>query len=825
MLYLILQTQAMKKKILYSILFLTCFHFGFSNPNENPLPPTCPTPVSVTVLSVTSTTFSVSWTESGSATSWHVLILPAGVPAPLPDATGYMVSTSNPFLVTGLSPITPYDIYVRAVCGTSDFSDWSGLLQTSTTITPPNCGGPFTDMAGPNANYANNSNSVVTICPTAPGDAVTVTFSSFDTEAGHDALYVYNGPSLAGPMIPSSNGAGTAPASLPGGYWGNTIPGPFTSTTMDGCLTFHFVSDGTQSSPGWIANVTCAPSPLSCLPPTNISVSNVTETTAVVNWMYPSGTIASATELLVLPYGSPPPTAATLGAIFTMATGPAVISGLPDNCYTVYLRANCDFGVGITNDWSQGVNFCMYNCANNAQCPERLTLIAFLDANTNGIKDSGEMVFNNGTFNYQLNSGPITYGSTNSGTFLIFENNPANSYTLNFSVNSSLSSYFSAAATYSNITVPAGSGSNEYYFPVVQLQPYNDLEVQMVPVGNPRPGFSYLNTIIYKNKSAVSTVSGSIAFTKSAAVSIDNISASGAVANPNGFTYNFTNLLPYESRTVYVSMLVPTIPTVNLGDILTNTVTIQPTAGDAVPSDNTATLSQTVVGSYDPNDKTEAHGGRIPVNTFTANDYLTYTIQFENTGTANASFIRVEDDLNGLLNPATVQVLNASHPYNFRRVNNKLIWNFYNINLPPTATSPALSHGYIQFKVKPNAGYGIGTIIPNAAAIYFDYNPPIHTNTYTTEFVAPLSSPGFATGNFALLPNPAHDTVQLILEDASDSIRSIVVYDILGNRVKSATAINSNQTTLTISGLSSGIYMVEVTTESDLKQIKKLVIQ
>ena len=70
-----------------------------------------------------------------------------------------------------------------------------------------------------------------------------------------------------------------------------------------------------------------------------------------------------------------------------------------------------------------------------------------------------------------------------------------------------------------------------------------------------------------------------------------------------------------------------------------------------------------------------------------------------------------------------------------RKINNKLIWNFYDINLPPTISDPILSHGFVQFKVKPVSGFSVGTIIPNTADIYFDYNPAIVTNTFETDFV------------------------------------------------------------------------------------------
>ena len=191
------------------------------------------------------------------------------------------------------------------------------------------------------------------------------------------------------------------------------------------------------------------------------------------------------------------------------------------------------------------------------------------------------------------------------------------------------------------------------------------------------------------------------------------ISQTGVTTTSNGFTYDFTDLAHNEIRTITVTLQVPTIPTVNLGDWLSNTASIQ-INGDAHVPNNTSTLTQMVVGSYDPNDKAESHGGRIVFNDFTSNDYLYYTIRFENTGTANAEFIRVEDLLDPDLDETTFEMLNASHPVNTRRENNQLTWHFYNIDLPPTVTHPNDSHGYVHFRIKPKAGYALGDVVPNA---------------------------------------------------------------------------------------------------------------
>src|SRR5690606_4258747 len=36
------------------------------------------------------------------------------------------ITGTNPFNVTGLTPFTSYEFYVRSICGTNDTSAWSG---------------------------------------------------------------------------------------------------------------------------------------------------------------------------------------------------------------------------------------------------------------------------------------------------------------------------------------------------------------------------------------------------------------------------------------------------------------------------------------------------------------------------------------------------------------------------------------------------------------------------------------------------------------------------------------------------------------------------
>ncbi len=131
---------------------------------------------------------------------------------------------------------------------------------------------------------------------------------------------------------------------------------------------------------------------------------------------------------------------------------------------------------------------------------------------------------------------------------------------------------------------------------------------------------------------------------------------------------------------------------------------------------------------------------------------------------------------------------------------------------------------YIIFKLKLKPGFALGDIIPNTANIYFDFNPAIVTNTFNTEFVASLSNTEFDSVNTLIYPNPSNEMIHIELNKESKKIKKILIYDILGKEVKKVEPIHEKEVEINISELLSGVYMIEITNETNLKQVKKLII-
>ncbi len=451
---------------------------------------------------------------------------------------------------------------------------------------------------------------------------------------------------------------------------------------------------------------------------------------------------------------------------------------------------------------------------------DRIKLNAFFDNNSNNVQDSGESNLDEANFSVQLNSGAIQNVFSTTGTHFIYESNPLNSYKLNYIIPEKYASnYTLGTGTYNSIKVPNGSGTTTINFAVRRL-PFNDLSVQVYSQSAPpRPGFMYDNIIQYTNKGNQTIFSGTVTFTKNNVASLSFVSQSGTVSTTNGrFTYNFINLLPNETRTINVTMLVPVIPVVNLGDLLTNSASITSSVTDIDTTNNESSLTQIIVGSYDPNDKAESHGEKIVRSTFTSNDYLFYTIRFENTGTAEAINIRITDELDAKLDENTIESITTSNKdYVLERVGKNLTWRFNGINLPPsTPNSTTIGHGSVVFKIKPKAGYAVGDIINNTANIYFDFNPAIVTNTWKTEFVNTLSTNDIVFNDLKVYPNP---TTNLLMINSNSTIEKIEISSLEGKKIVSQ-KVNTNQHEVSLKELSKGVYFVKISANGSEKVVK-----
>ena len=131
-----------------------------------------------------------------------------------------------------------------------------------------------------------------------------------------------------------------------------------------------------------------------------------------------------------------------------------------------------------------------------------------------------------------------------------------------------------------------------------------------------------------------------------------------------------------------------------------------------------------------------------------------------------------------------------------------------------------------MYKIKPKPGYAIGDIIPNSAAIYFDFNPAIITNTFNTEFTAPLGIVDFESDEFVVYPNPASEKITVQLKNKNDGIAMVQIYDQLGRIIQTERFSNAlSSGTIQLNNLSKGIYFIEVTSQNNHIGRKKMMVK
>lgn len=340
-----------------------------------------------------------------------------------------------------------------------------------------------------------------------------------------------------------------------------------------------------------------------------------------------------------------------------------------------------------------------------------------------------------------------------------------------------------------------------------------DLEITIVPNGPARPGFDADYVVIVKNK-GTEVQSGTCAVTFDDALT-DFVSASGSgVQSGNQISWTFSNLIPFANHVVNFKLNVNSpmeTPAVNIGDTLDFNATV--TAGsDETPADNIFGFKQFVLGSYDPNDKAVS---KISVSPSGLDEYLYYTVRFQNTGNFAAENVVIKDVLSTNLDTSTLEIVATSHNgHRNLKPGNILEFYFEGINLPAESENEPASHGYVIYKIKPKSTLVLNDQITNKAEIYFDFNFPIITNTVTTT-ISTLNAGEVLESAFALYPNPTANTFSI---QANTSIDSVAIYNMLGQLVKTA----YGQTTIDVSDLSAGSYLIHIVSDKE-KTMKKLI--
>jgi hypothetical protein len=263
---------------------------------------------------------------------------------------------------------------------------------------------------------------------------------------------------------------------------------------------------------------------------------------------------------------------------------------------------------------------------------------------------------------------------------------------------------------------------------------FNDLQVSILQFEFLGPGFTSIWKLQVNNNGTTELEFNPEVVINSPELVLLVQPLEGSFSN-NTITWATTSISP--GQTLEFDFNITLLPTATiLGEMFSATASANLVSGtDENPADNTALFEQEIIGAYDPNDKW-VNTPQINIETIDPTQPLdlTYRVRFQNTGTAPAVNVRVEDILEEDLDPSTFQLLSSTHEVFYQIEGNQINFFFDNIMLPDSTSDPEGSIGTFFFRIKSNGNHSLESSIDNQVSIFFDFNEPIITNVASTIF-------------------------------------------------------------------------------------------
>ena len=389
--------------------------------------------------------------------------------------------------------------------------------------------------------------------------------------------------------------------------------------------------------------------------------------------------------------------------------------------------------------------FVSYNLAND----QSISGIVFNDLDANGQQDEGEL----GVGRVPINVSPAALAvfANEEGEFAIY--GQTGTYTLSPELQDCWALTTSPEAY--EITFDGTESIDSLRFGVAPNEELAEAEVTLASAPT-RCGFTVPFWLNYRNDGCW-TFNGELFLVGSNLATF--VSAEPAPSHTSGDTlfWNFSALSPGTSRSAELLFTIAGVEF--LGSTIEMTAGLLPynSSGQAI-NPITFDFYSTINCAYDPNDK-QVYPNRAEQPPFNQNytlfdETLLYTLRFQNTGTDTAFNIVLRDQLSEALDWSTFEPGSSSHSYEATLHDDGLLeFHFRDILLPDSTTNEPKSHGFVQFEIKSRLDLEPGASIDNTAGIYFDFNPPIITNTVNSMMVdqlpnfTPLASFNYSSNN------------------------------------------------------------------------------
>ncbi len=470
---------------------------------------------------------------------------------------------------------------------------------------------------------------------------------------------------------------------------------------------------------------------------------------------------------------------------------------------------NTNFPVSTACNMPSGFSFNFGMC--NTENPFTigyLTGKVFNDINGNGVLDNAEP----GIANHIVNIMPGNYfvSSNNSGDYAFFFIDS----TLTYHISGAAINYWTQTNSPLVISCnPSTQSSSNLNLGYQAITGIHEVEINC-PSWTVRPGILEPYNINYQNN-GTEIENDTITFVMDSLLSFVSANPTPISVNGNTIQWAYSNLMPGQTGSINLNLM-PSLNAV-MGDTVHSILSIAP-LNDTIPSNNLVYLNQLVTNSFDPNDKLAEPSGMIDAGT-----EINYTIRFQNTGNAEAYNVAIVDTMDQNLDLMTFQFLGASHPCVFTMEGSGIAnFTFYNIMLPDSGTDMAGSNGYVSYKVKTKANLVPLTIINNTAAIYFDFNPPIITNTTADTIQMPVITGEKYQMNAYFInakPNPTNDNVVFAFSSDVSETAHLTIATLDGKMVFSKSNVSSKDI-INLSELCAGVYFCNIASKNYSGNIK-----
>jgi uncharacterized repeat protein (TIGR01451 family) len=435
----------------------------------------------------------------------------------------------------------------------------------------------------------------------------------------------------------------------------------------------------------------------------------------------------------------------------------------------------------------------------------------YYDTNQNGIKDGGEPGI--GNQQVAVTPGPVNAITNNLGDYAVVVAPGTYDATWQASPGWSLTS---SPSTQTAIVNTASVGGLDF-----GLYPDSSYSSAVVSLNSNFPRcFWDVPYYIHIHNNGFSVLNGSVVLTHDASMTYVSSSINPFSQIGNQLTYTFAGLGPGQTLTISATFNLPAG-----GTSITNSVAMNATGNTGGQIAQNTSLTQTVSCSFDPNDKQVFPVGQGQLNYVTMDEWLTYQIRFQNTGTDTAFRVVIIDTLDAALDLNTFTLLGSSHPVQVTmRPGNEVSFIHDNILLPDSNVNEPASHGYVLYRIKGLATNPDPTMVYNTAYIYFDLNSPVQTNTTLTTFSDNwLGIAENADSQFELYPNPFSESATLRLKSSGNEIFEISILDLTGRKVANTLESVNGQIQIQRNQLNAGVYFIQVKMADRIENLRVVV--